>query len=270
MDRTVSGRGEGVLPSDPRGVLRVAVPTSLGRQYIVPALPRFAVQYPMLKVLVTFSGSYTGVAATDVDATLCIGPVEDASLVARGVFEARFVTCASPDYLARNGAPRTPAELDGHDCLALLSSRGAPIEWTFQNSEKRITFAPEGRLAMSDGDALIDAAVSGAGIVTVLDVLASRSIASGALRPILTDWQSPDRYPISVVYRQQRHVPATVRVFADFVAGLFPRPRRPQPNAERRRERSHCWSSTPIARRRALQRSGDVNYRLSDSAALAA
>lgn len=240
--------------NDPRGVLRVAVPTSLGRQYIVPALPRFAVQHPMLKVLAIFGDSRTDIVATGVDAALCIGPVEDASLVARRVFETRFVTCASPGYLARNGTPRTPAELDEHDCLGLLSvSSGAPIEWAFEKDDERITFAPQGRLAMTDGDALVDAAASRAGIVTVLDVLAHRSIASGALRPILTDWQSPDRYPISVVYRQQRHVPANVRVFADFVAGLFPRPTRQQPGAERCPQRSHYWNSTPIAKRRALQ-----------------
>ncbi len=216
---------EGVLVSDPRGVLRVAVPTSLGRQYIVPALPRFAVQYPMLKVLVIFGDSRTDVVATGVDAALCIGAGQAASLAARRVFEARFATCASPDYLARNGTPRTPAELDGHDCLAHLPNQGgAPIEWAFEKSDERITFVPHGRLAMSDSDALIDAAVSGAGIVTVLDVLARRSIASGMLRPILTDWQGPGRHPISLVYRQQRHVPANVRAFADFVAGLFPRP----------------------------------------------
>jgi hypothetical protein len=42
------------------------------------------------------------------------------------------------------------------------------------------------------------------------------------LHPVLTDWQSSNRLPISVVYRRQRHVPANVRIFADFVAGLFP------------------------------------------------
>jgi LysR family transcriptional regulator for bpeEF and oprC len=178
----------------------------------------------MLKVLASFGDSRTDIIATGVDAALCMGPVEDARLAARSVFEARFVTCASPDYLARNGTPRAPAELDEHDCLALLSvSSGAPIEWVFEKNDERITFVPQGRLAMSDGEALVDAAVSGAGIVTVLDVLARRAIASGMLRPILTDWQGPNRCPISVVYRQQRNVPANVRVFADFVAGLFPR-----------------------------------------------
>jgi LysR family transcriptional regulator for bpeEF and oprC len=210
--------------NEPCGLLRVALPTSLGRQYIVPALPRFTVQYPKLKVLASFGDSRTDIVATGVDTALCMGPVEDARLAARCVFEARFVTCASPDYLARNGTPRTPAELDGHHCLALLTvSSGAPIEWAFGKNDERITFVPQGRLAMSDGEALVDAAVSGAGIVTVHDVLARRAIASGMLRPILTDWQDPSRHPISVVYRRQRNVPANVRVFVNFVARLFPR-----------------------------------------------
>jgi LysR family transcriptional regulator for bpeEF and oprC len=59
----------------------------------------------------------------------------------------------------------------------------------------------------------------------VFDIMSSRWIASGALRPILEGWQRKDRYPISVVYPQNRHLSAKVRAFADFVAGLFPRRR---------------------------------------------
>jgi len=61
--------------------------------------------------------------------------------------------------------------------------------------------------------------------VQSLDMFASRWVASGALRPILADWQRTDPYPISVVYPQNRHLSAKVRVFSDFVAGLFPRRR---------------------------------------------
>jgi LysR family transcriptional regulator for bpeEF and oprC len=72
---------------------------------------------------------------------------------------------------------------------------------------------------------MLDAAVSGAGIVQTLDMFASRWTASGALRPVLVDWQSADPYPISIVYPQGRHLSAKVRAFIEFVAGLFPRQR---------------------------------------------
>jgi len=155
-----------------------------------------------------------------------MGPLEDSSLVARRVYEAGFVACASPDYLALRGTPETPADLERHSCPGLYAvSRGQVLDWAFERDGERVTFTPGGALSISNAEALLDAAVAGAGIVMMLDMMVSRWIASGALRPLLQDWQRRDRYPISVVYPQNRHLSAKVRVFSDFVAGLFPRRR---------------------------------------------
>lgn len=211
---------------EPRGNLRVALPTALGRQYIVPALPRFAVQHPALKVRVLLTDAPVDLAGAGIDALVHVGAVDDPALVMRHVFDAALVTCASPDYLARHGTPRSPAELDGHDCLGLYSiERDAVAQWTFEKNGRRIEFTPGDRLVASDAEALVSAAANGAGIVTVLDVVAKRAIASGMLRPILADWQPADLQPISIVYLPQWQSHAGVRAFADFVAGLFPRRR---------------------------------------------
>ena len=103
------------------------------------------------------------------------------------------------------------------------------LEWGFEKDGARTGVAPNGRLALSNAEALADAAISDAGVVMLPDMIASRWIASGALRPILQDWQRKDRFPISIVYPQNRHLSAKVRAFTDFVAGLFPRPRAPRP-----------------------------------------
>lgn len=210
----------------PRGLLRIDLPTAIGRQFVVPALPRFAAQYPELRVIAILEDRRVDLLEEGVDAALRIGPLADSTLVARRVYEAGFVTCASPDYLALHGTPQTPADLAAHQCLGLYSqSLGAVLEWAFEKDGERVAFRPEGPLAVSNGEALIDAAVAGAGVATVFDLMSSRWIASGALTPILQDWQRRDRYPISVVYPQNRHLSAKVRVFTDFIAGLFPRRR---------------------------------------------
>jgi LysR family transcriptional regulator for bpeEF and oprC len=155
-----------------------------------------------------------------------MGPLEDSSLVARRVYEANWVACAAPDYLALHGTPEAPADLERHNCLGLyVVSRGQVLDWVFEKDGERVSFTPGGALSISNAEALLDAAVAGAGIVNMFDMTASRWIASGALRPVLQDWQRRDRYPISVVYPQNRHLSAKVRVFSDFVAGLFPRRR---------------------------------------------
>jgi LysR family transcriptional regulator for bpeEF and oprC len=213
--------------SVPRGVLRVDMPVTLGRQYIVPALPRFAAQYPELQVIALLEDRRTNLVEEGIDVAVRNGPLSDSSLIARRVYEAKWATYASPEYLALHGEPKTPAELDGHNCLGLYAvARGEIFDWVFEKDGERTARSPGGRLSVSNGEAMLDAALNGAGIVQTLDMFASRWVASGALRPILVDWQSTDPYPISVVYPQGRHLSAKVRAFIEFVAGLFPRQRR--------------------------------------------
>jgi LysR family transcriptional regulator for bpeEF and oprC len=210
----------------PRGVLRVEMPITLGRQYIVPALPRFAAQYPELQVMALLEDRRVNLVEEGTDVAVRIGPLADSSLVARRIFETPIITCASPEYLARYGEPATPQDLDAHNCLGMFAvSRGEVLPWVFEKGGERVVRTPGSRLIVSNADALLDAAVNGAGIVKMFAMYASRWVASGALRPILVDWQHPDPYPISVVYPQSRHLSAKVRVFVDFIAGLFPRPR---------------------------------------------
>jgi len=220
---------EGVLTAGrslPRGVLRIDLPVAIGRQFVVPALPRFAAQYPDLKVVAILDDRRTDLIESGIDAAVRMGPLEDSSLVARRVYEAGFVACASPDYLALHGTPETPADLERHNCLGFYAvSRAQVLDWAFEKGGERVSFTPGGALSISNAEALLDAAVAGAGVVMLLDMMASRWIASGALRPLLQDWHRGDRYPISVVYPQNRHLSAKVRVFSDFVAGLFPRRR---------------------------------------------
>jgi LysR family transcriptional regulator, regulator for bpeEF and oprC len=212
--------------SVPRGLLRVEMPVTLGRQYIVPALPRFAAQYPELQVIALLEDRRTNLVEEGIDAAVRNGPLSDSTLIARRVFEAQWGTYASPDYLALHGEPQTPAELDGHNCLGLyVVSRGEAFDWAFEKDGERVVRPPGGRLIVSNGEAMLDAAVNGAGIVQSLDMFASRWVASGALRPILADWRRTDAYPISVVYPQGHHLSAKVRAFVDFVAGLFPKRR---------------------------------------------
>lgn len=210
----------------PRGVLHVNLPVAIGRQFVIPALPRFAAQYPDLRVIAILDDRRVDLVEEGVDVALRVGRMEDSTLVARRIYETPFVAVASPDYLALRGTPQTPADLAQHECLGLWSpTQGGVLDWVFEQGGERVVVTPGGRLSVSNGEALLDAAVAGAGIVMMLDLLARRWIASGALEPVLPDWQAGDTVPLSLVYTQSRHLSAKVRVYADFVAGLFPRRR---------------------------------------------
>jgi DNA-binding transcriptional LysR family regulator len=100
---------------------------------------------------------------------------------------------------------------------------------------------PAARLAFSDPESAVAAAVSGAGFVRSLDFTVEAQIASGLLRPVLEDWNDGAYWPVSVVYPQHRQPTAKIRAFIEFAAGLFPQSGQPaaatviapQPTAQR-------------------------------------
>jgi LysR family transcriptional regulator for bpeEF and oprC len=210
----------------PRGRLRVDMPVTLGRQHIVPALPRFAAQYPEIEIVATLDDRRIDLVEEGVDVAIRMGELEDSSFIARRVYSTGFIVCASPDYLAIHGTPATPEDLVHHQCLSFYwAAQRHTFEWPFERDGQRFAITPRGRLSVSNAEALVDAALAGAGIICALEMIVSRHLASGELIPILDDVRSTSQVPISVIYPQNRHLSPKVRVFVDFVAGLFPRQR---------------------------------------------
>src|SRR4029079_6802194 len=104
-------------------------------------------------------------------------------LVMRKLMQSPIMVCASPDYLKRAGAPRTPADLARHSCLALLTmERDVQDEWMFAKSGARetIKFVPT---LTAYGEKLREAPPPGCGIVRLLECHVDDEIRSGDLVP---------------------------------------------------------------------------------------
>jgi LysR family transcriptional regulator for bpeEF and oprC len=207
----------------PRGRLRVDVPVSLGRRLIVPALPRFIEQNPELTVQMSMNDRVVDLVQEGIDAALRVGTLSDSSLIARRVGNLRGVTCASPEFIERLGAPKTPEDLKPEDCIAMFKLGSNQIrEWRFRQGEAEHVVIPSGSLSFSDPESAVVAAISGAGFVRTLNFTVEAQIASGLLQPVLEDWNEGAWWPVSVVYPQHRQPTAKIRAFIEFVTGLFP------------------------------------------------
>ena len=207
----------------PRGRLRVDVPVSLGRRIIVPALPRFIAQYPEISVQMSMNDRVIDLVQEGIDAALRVGHLSDSSLIARRIGQLRGVTCASPEFIERYGEPRDPTELKPEHCLQMFKvGNNQTRDWMFKKGDVEYSLVPAARLAFSDPESAVAAAVSGAGFVRSLDFTVEAQIASGLLQPVLEDWNDGAYWPVSVVYPQHRQPTAKIRAFIDFVTGLFP------------------------------------------------
>jgi DNA-binding transcriptional LysR family regulator len=71
-----------------------------------------------------------------IDLALCTGPISNIpGHLAQMLFTFRWVTCASPDYLARRGPPSSPADLSRHDLVAFRNQRTGLVDpWRLRRS----------------------------------------------------------------------------------------------------------------------------------------
>lgn len=208
--------------SIPHGKVRVQMPVVFGGRVIVPALANFTERYPGLTLDVELSDRMVDLAGEGLDATIRIGKLEDSRLIARKLCDLNFVTCASPEYLARHGEPTTPDELEHHQCLGyFLPHTGRYREWQFAREGQRSSKAASGRLNLNNAESLLTAAIAGAGIANMASFVAAEAIAAGKLKLVLRHYISVGPQ-VSVVYLRSRHLSPRVQAFVEFLVRVAP------------------------------------------------
>jgi DNA-binding transcriptional LysR family regulator len=216
----------------PRGVLKISAPMSFGIHHLAPALPDYLRAYPEVTVDLALNDRVVDLVDEGFDVAIRIRRLDDSSLIARRIAPCRMVVCAAPAYLAARGEPRVPADLARHDCLAYTYAARGDV-WEFTGPEGVETVRVTGRFRANNGDALGAAAAAGYGIIIQPTFIVSDQLASGVLRPILTDYRLAES-SIFAVWPPGRHVSAKLRSFVDFLAARFG----PEPYWDRWRERS--------------------------------
>jgi DNA-binding transcriptional LysR family regulator len=207
------------LSSEPRGTLRVLAPTSFGSFHLARAVADYQRQYPAVSVDFVLTERPRDLVEEGLDLAIRIGALEESSLVARKLAQARVVVCASPGYLAERGRPRRPEELEDHNCL-IYSARIPLGEWPFTIDGKPVSLKVSGSLRSSIGDAIRVAAIQGCGLAQLPTYMVGLDIMAGRLEPVLEVFEPPPR-PIHAVYLHRRHLSAKVRTFVAFLAERF-------------------------------------------------
>ncbi len=218
---------------EPQGVLKVALPAAFGNKHIAPLVPRFAARYPKVQLALSLSDRTVNVVEEGYDLAIRIGELEDSSLAARKLAPNRRVVCASPEYLRRHGAPRTPEDLARHNCLTATDFQ---MSWEYRGPDGRRGAARvSGRYACDNWEVLREWAVAGLGVAlkSTWDVRAH--LEDGSLVPLLPGYDFGTDVAIYAIYPHRRYLPAKTRVFIDFLAESFgpepywDQPRRPSP-----------------------------------------
>jgi DNA-binding transcriptional LysR family regulator len=204
------------------GVLRLSAPLSTSDTLVAPLLGAFQVSYPNVRVQVLITNRYVDHIADGVDLAFRIGPLRDSSLVARKILTFRHQLVASPAYLERVNAPRSPRDLLDHKLLAFSHWRPGN-SWTFQrqNGKGQETLSFEPHLSMNDYIGLAAALSAGVGIGDLPPLVRPELIRDGRLVEIMPEWHLPT-FDLSVVHLSNRHISRPVRLFKEFAVQVAP------------------------------------------------
>jgi DNA-binding transcriptional LysR family regulator len=207
-----------------KGRIRIDVTAALALLVIIPALPRFHARYPEIQIDLGVTDRPVDLIAENVDCVVRAGDITDQSLIARRIGEMHFITCAAPEYLARQGEPRHPSDLEkDHHAVSYFSTRtGQTFPLRFHNGKEEMELPGRYIVSVNDGNAYVAAMLSGLGVGQVPTFMVQEHLARGDLRPVLTGWKARS-LPLHVVYPPNRHLSNKLRVFVDWIADLFAR-----------------------------------------------
>lgn len=170
--------------SEPSGTLSVAVAPVLGEEILPAIVAELLERHPQLSIDARLAVDYVDLRRGAVDVALRAAELDAASdLFAVRLGKSVRGVYASPGYLASHAAPRTPADLDRHDCILVGPERR--ITWRLRSAGRDVRVPVSGRLRVDSHRVARDAAAKGAGVVNVPTVFAEPLVASGELVPLM-------------------------------------------------------------------------------------
>lgn len=208
----------------PSGRVRISTSSVFGHALLMPAIPGLLARYPALSVDVDFDDRLVDIVKDGYDMAIRGGSIHDSALISRPISRLELALVASPDYLARHGAPRTPQALRTHRLIARRFLNGQIAPWSFRAADGSITLYDPGdtaALTLSSPEAAVRAACAGIGIASIGIHLAWPHLLSGELKIVLLDFHHPGMYEVVLQYPHRALIAPRVRVTVDYLLEKF-------------------------------------------------
>ena len=214
----------GSLGTAPRGTLRVTCPSWFARQRMADVLADFRRSYPEILIDMSFEDRIVDLVEEGYDLALRV-TLEDSlppGLIARPVRSIPVLLAASREYVKRNGAPQSPAQLAQHDFIAI----GSRDTIAFIGPKEEIEVPIRVALRYRSLTGAAHAVAAGIGLSALPQTFFEDPPLKSILTPVLTDYplQNPKLY---AVYISRSYLPLKIRTFVDFLMQQFatvPRP----------------------------------------------
>jgi DNA-binding transcriptional LysR family regulator len=207
--------------ANPRGTLRLDLHGSHATQIILPNIQDFHQRYPEINLAISSGDRLVDLVSEGVDCVVRAGNPRDSSLVAKRLALMPEVVCASPGYLAEHGTPTSPEQLGEHQAVGFFASNhDIRYPFSFLIDGQVVDQELGGWISVNDAECYRSCALSGCGLIQVPRFRVEQYLATGQLVEVLGDWPSAG-LPVSVLYPYHRQLSPRLKVFVEWVSGLY-------------------------------------------------
>ena len=214
--RTELAEARGVLS----GPLRISAPVSFGTLHLGRAIFPFLREHPGIQLTLDLDDRFVDVLGDGYDAVIRHSRVRDARVVVRKVAASRRLFVASPEYLKRNGTPRSVEDLESHTGI-LYTHREA--DWRLRVGKRHVVVRPSRSVRLNNGIMMRDAAVAGLGITLLASFIPQHELANRQLTQVDVRG-SPDDAEVFVAYPGGRAASAKIRALVECLRTSFGNP----------------------------------------------
>ncbi|WP_193570339.1 LysR family transcriptional regulator [Luteibacter yeojuensis] len=201
----------------PTGTLRINASFGAAQRVIGPYLIPYMRKYPGVHLDLVTEGRLIDIVREGFDAGFRTEDTVPGDMIAIPFgARIRFAVVGSPDYFAKHGRPRTPADLSRHACIRARMPAGHIYRWEFERHGEALAVDVQGALTLDAPQLMLEAALAGLGLTYLTEFNVEEALAAGTLERVLAEWTPPfDR--LCLYYPGRRHVPAPLRALVDLI-----------------------------------------------------
>lgn len=209
------------LQVEPRGVLKVTAPVIFSTLHLAPALRQFLQRHTQVEVELNATDRVVDIVEENYDLAIRISDNPPQAMIARKFAPLRWATCASPEYLKRNGTPRTPQDLVNHNCLVYDSLPALRNGWRYRVGGKEVIPQVSGNCRVNSSEVMHQMALDGMGLVLFPTYIVGADLQQGRLVEVLSDYAANSGMALYAMYMPNRYMQPKVRAFIDHLLDYF-------------------------------------------------
>ncbi len=197
------------------GSLKIVLPPYFSRYHIIPYLGEFLAKYPKLKLDIQLTENPVNIIKEGFDLQVRIQIPEEENLEVSKLITNRKIVCASPEYLKKNGTPKTPKDLLNHNCIIF----GENAVWSFKEKSKNQSIDLrdlKGNIICDNGEIIKELVLAGLGITMKSACDIKDEVRQKKLVTILNDYEAINQTSFYIVYPSGRITSPKIKAFVDF------------------------------------------------------